>query len=150
MYSFWDFNALYLYSQDQQLPLGPGILWEKSSIYDSPYYTKRPMVTGVSRGQIEWLNYLQTQDICIDSNGVRQTIQTAMNVGEYKVNGKPVDGYMIKDGKQFFFEYYGCYYHPGCCVPDSKIRQAEKRRKLDNEKFQELSKLGEFLLFTYK
>ena len=117
-------------------------------MYDSPYFIKRPMVTGVSRGQIEWLNYLQTQDICVDQSGQRQTIQTAMNFGEYKINNKPVDGYMVKDGVKFFFEFYGCYYHPGCCVPDSKIKNAEVRRQKDSRKFQELSQLGKFTIFT--
>ena len=144
-FSFWDFNALYLYSQDQDLPLGSGMLWEKNS---RGQYTKKPMSHEVSKGQLEWLMWLQHQDICVDSNGERQRIQHALNYGEFMVNGKPVDGYMVKDGVQYFFEYYGCFFHPGCHIPDWKIFDAEKRRAADQAKFQELSSQGNLLTHT--
>ena len=100
------------------------------------------MVPGVSRGQIEWLTWMQTQKICVDKNGIRQTIQHGLNYGEYSVNGKPVDGFMRKDGELFFFEFYGCFFHPGCCVDDSKIYNAAEKRYKDQVKRTELRNLG--------
>ena len=144
-FSFWDFNALYLFSQDQELPLGPGLVWEKTH---SKFYSKKPMVQGVSRAQIEWLTWVQTQSICVDSNGVRQTIQHAMNFGEYEINGRPVDGYMVKDGVQYFFEFNGCYFHPGCCVPDGLIKDADKKRRIDQIKLEEMRSQGKILTRT--
>ena len=140
MFSFWDFNSLYLYSQDQELPLGPGVIWEKTEL--SSVYKKRPMAQGVSKGQIEWLLWMQHQPVCIDRNGQRQTIRHAMNFGEVEVNGRPVDGHMIKDGVDYFFEYLGCYWHPGCCIPDSMIKGAEAKRKSDTEKWDMLRNRG--------
>ena len=119
--------------------MGPGLVWEKTK---TKFYTKKPMVQGVSRAQIEWLTWLQTQPICIDSNGQRQRIQHAMNFGEHEINGRPVDGYMIKDGIQYFFEFFGCYYHPGCCVPDAIIKDAAKRRFTDLEKLKDMNSQG--------
>ena len=58
-FSFWDFNSLYLYSQDQDLPLGPGVLWEKNGAW----FNKTMMDRSVSRGQIEWLMWLQQTDL---------------------------------------------------------------------------------------
>ena len=142
--SFWDFNALYLFSQDQDLPLGPGVLWENQS----HTYSKKPMVQGVSRGQLEWLMWLQNESICVDENGVRRTIQHALNYGEHQVNGKPVDGFMMKNGQPVYFEYYGCYFHPGCCIPDEQIFNAEERRRADTEKFNDLRQQGKRLLST--
>ena len=100
------------------------------------------MVPGVSRYQIEWLNWLQTQPICLDKNGHRQQIQHGLNYGEYCVNNKPVDGFMRKDNELFFFEFYGCIYHPGCCVDDSEIPDAAQRRYKDQVKQNELKSLG--------
>ena len=102
------------------------------------------MIQGVSRAQLEWLMWLQDEPICLDENGVRQKIQHAMNWGEHIVNGKPVDGYILKNGKPVYFEFYGCYFHPGCCVPDAQIHNAENRRREDIIKFNELSELGKF------
>ena len=129
-FSFWDFNSLYLWAQNQPLPLSPGLLWEKSS----NRYTKRTMIQGVSRGQIEWLMWLQTEPICVDRNGVRQQIQHAYFQGEKHVCEKPVDGFFTKDGEEFYLEYYGCHYHPGCCVPDHRIKNAEQKKYHDNAK----------------
>ena len=133
---FLDFNSLYLYSQDQLLPLGPGVLWSKSG----NYFTKKVMVSGVSRGQIEWLQWLQTQDICIDSTGRRVKIAHGMNGNEHVVSNRPVDGFFQKDGENYYLEYYGCRFHPGCCVPDAEIPNYAERRRMDEVKRQELEK----------
>ena len=73
-FSFFDFNSLYLWAQDQPMPLSPGLLWEKSP---SQYYTKQPMTQGVSKSQLEWLMWLQTQPFCVDKTDQRQHIHHA-------------------------------------------------------------------------
>ena len=105
------------------------------------------MVPGVSRAQLEWLMWLQHQPICVDKNGQRQPIRHALNHGEFEVNGRPVDGYLQKDGQEYFFEFLGCYWHPGCCVPDSMIKEAAAKRKSDAEKFEMLRQRGKSFIF---
>ena len=104
------------------------------------------MDKSVSRGQVEWLMYMQTQDICLDRAGNRVKIQHAMNQGEHMINGKPVDGFLEKDGEKFYFEYYGCHHHPGCCVEDSKIQNAAERRYRDQVKQQEMKNQGTLII----
>ena len=79
-FSFWDFNALYLFSQDQNLPLGPGLEW----ILVDKTFNKKVMTPGVSFGQIQWLMWMQSQDLCLDSNNERVFIQHAYNLGYSK------------------------------------------------------------------
>ena len=102
------------------------------------------MAPGVSKAQVEWLYWMQHQPVCVDKNGQRQQIQHAMNFGEFEVQGRPVDGYFKKDGQEYFLEFLGCYWHPGCCIPDSMIKEAEKRRKNDEEKWNMLRRKGKF------
>ena len=144
-FSFWDFNSLYLWAQDQPLPLSPGLLWQKSS-ETSSRFTKRTMVQGVSRGQIEWLMWLQTEPICVDKDGIRQQIQHAYFQGEKDICEKPVDGYFTKDGEEYYLEYYGCQFHPGCCVPDHRIKNAEQKRMNDKAKQIEMKAKGHLII----
>ena len=72
-FSFWDFNSLYLWAQDQPMPLSPGLLWEKTKYG----FSKKPMTQGVSRSQLEWLMWLQNQPFCVDAKGMRQRIHHA-------------------------------------------------------------------------
>ena len=140
-FSFWDFNSLYLWAQDQPLPLSPGILWEKKG----RHFKKKLMCSGVSLGQIEWLQWMQTQPICIDSQGKRQRIHNAYHQGERDIYGKPVDGFMVKDGEFYYFEYLGCFWHPGCCVPDDVIHNAKQKRMDDNMKIWDMSHAGHLI-----
>ena len=140
-FSFWDFNSLYLWAQDQPMPLSPGIIWEMNG----KKFSKKVMCKGVSLGQIEWLQWMQTQPVCVDSNGVRQRIHTAYHQGEYDICGKPVDGFMVKDGEHYYFEYLGCFWHPGCCVPDDVIHNARQKRYDDDMKQKEMSKSGHLI-----
>ena len=126
-FSFWDFNSLYLWAQDQPMPLSPGLLWEKKG----RKFKKQVMGHGVSLGQIEWLQWMQTQPICVDSQGERQRIHTAYHQGERDIYTLPVDGFMVKDGEFYYFEYLGCYYHPGCCIPDEAIHRPKQKRADD-------------------
>ena len=143
-FSFYDFNSLYLWAQDQPMPLSPGLLWEKRT---NQFYTKRPMTQGVSKSQLEWLMWLQLQPFCLDNNGQRQRIHHAFYQGEKKVSGLQVDGYLEKNGKVYFLEFFGCYWHSGCCVTDKKIGpRASERRFKDKRKLEELSKIGEVIV----
>ena len=145
---------MYQWCEDQVMPLSPGILWT----LDGQYYKKSVMKAGTSLGAVQWLDFMQQSDICIDSSGNRVTIQHAYYQGEKQiVDGETtwdIDGYFKRDGQEFFLEYNGkffgiryglyfykyrcsrilvinsgCWFHPGCCVPDSKIKDADKKRE---------------------
>ena len=89
------------------MPLGPGILWT----LNGQFFKKSVMKAGTSLGAVQWLDFMQQSDICIDSSGNRVTIQHAYYQGEAKiVDGKTtwdIDGYFEKDGQEFFLEYNG-------------------------------------------
>ena len=124
------------------MPLSPGLVWTKRD----DQYVKRTMIQGVSRGQIEWLMWLQTTSACIDANGKRHHIHHAYYQGEFEVDGKPVDGYVKIDGVETFFEYLGCFYHPGCCVPDTQIKNAEQKAASDRAKQDQLKSRGRLVV----
>ena len=116
-----DFNSLYLYSQNQLLPTTPGIQWSKRS---NGYFRKKSLRTDISFASLQWLYWLQETDICVDKHGQRQRIHHGYHQGEvcceclqfdYQcAHRKPVDGYCLVDGQHIFFEFLGCYFHPGC------------------------------------
>ena len=123
---FWDFNSMYLYSQQMNMPLSPGIEW----VFKNQKAHKKVMTNQISLGQIQWLNALQETALCLDKNGNKIQIEHAYYRGEKEVHGCKVDGFMIKDGIEYYFEFLGCYYHPDCCIPDEKIENAESKRSI--------------------
>ena len=96
---------MYQWCEDQIMPLGPGILWT----LDGRYFKKRVMKAGTSLGAVQWINYMQQSDICVDSTGKRVIIQNAYYQGEAKIGKWYVDGYFKKDDHEFFLEYHGEY-----------------------------------------
>ena len=131
-----DFNSLYLYSQDQQLPTTPGLEWILRS--DNKKFNKISLKKGVSFVSLQWLYYLQETDICVDKNGQRQQIHHGYHHGEVCCeclkfehecyHQKAVDGYCNVDGEHIFFEFLGCHFHPGCeCT--SKVKANDGRRE---------------------
>ena len=136
---FWDFNSMYLYSQKMDMPLSPGIEW----VFKGGKAIKRLMTDQISMGQMQWLYAIQETALCLDSNGKKIQIEHGYHRGEVEVYGCKVDGYMVKDGREFFFEYLGCYWHPGCCVPDEKIKGADYKRQIWRMKKQTLEQYGE-------
>lgn len=101
-----DFNSMYLYSQEQNLPCGPGIEWAlKGNIFK-----KSVMISQISFPQIQWLQCMQESDICIDSNDNRMQIQHAYFRDEIVINGYKPDGFMVRDGVNVFFEFLGEFY----------------------------------------
>ena len=65
------------------------------------------MTEQMSLGQIQWLNWLQTTDICINRTGERIQIQYGYYRGEFEFEGEKVDGYIYKDDVHVFMEYLG-------------------------------------------
>ena len=93
------------------MPLGPGILWT----LNGHFFKKNVMKAGTSLGAVQWMNYLQQSDICVDSNGTRQTIESSYFQGEHKIEVGDnkileIDGYFKKDDKEYFLEYHGEFY----------------------------------------
>ena len=93
------------------MPLGPGILWT----LNGQIFKKNVMKAGTSLGAVQWMNYLQESDICVDSNGNRQTIESSYFQGEHKVQIDKdtfleIDGYFKKDDHEYFLEYHGEFY----------------------------------------
>ena len=94
---------MYLYSQEQRLPCGPGIEW----VLHGNSFKKSVMISQVSFVQMQWLMCIQESDICLDSNGDRVQIQHAYFHDEVVINGYKPDGFMIRDGTKVFFEFLG-------------------------------------------
>ena len=97
---FWDFNSMYLWAQRQFMPLGPGLLWEKTG----RYFNKTPMTSGVSFGQMQWLFYLQ------ETKFKHVQLEHAFYHGEVEFDGWKPDGYACINGIHHFFEYLGNVY----------------------------------------
>ena len=85
------------------MPTNPGLRW----VLKSGKYKKSVMTDGVSLGQIQWLNYVETTELCLDLNGKRIKIESAYYRGEHKEDFALVDGYFVKQGCKYFLEYLG-------------------------------------------
>ena len=72
---FLDFNAMYLWSQMQNMPLGPGLRWIKSK---RGFY-KKVLQEQTSFSAVQWLQYEQTK--------YNVQIQHAYHQGEKVVYG---------------------------------------------------------------
>ena len=94
---------MYLWSQRQNMPTTPGLLWTPSK----NGFEKKVLHNGVSLGQLQWIYYLQQSNLTIDKNGNRVVIDHAYHRGEKKIDQFYCDGYMCKDGEEYFFEYLG-------------------------------------------
>ena len=94
---FVDANSMYLHSQDQVMPLGPGLRWTKNG----KTFKKKVMVDGCSLGQLEWLNYIEIED--------EVKLEHAYHRGEYTEFGDKYrpDGYTNVEGEHYFYEYLG-------------------------------------------
>ena len=94
---------MYLFSQQQDLPLGPGIEWT----WNKSKFRKSVMISQISFVQIQWLQAMQETDVCIDSNGCRLQIQNGYFQNEVEMNTYKIDGYLKRDGVNVFFEFLG-------------------------------------------
>ena len=95
--------SMYLYSQEQFLPCGPGIEWT----CHKNQFKKSVMISQVSFVQMQWLFAMQETDICRDKNDNRIQIAHAYHQNEVVMNGHKPDGYAKVDGKHIFFEFLG-------------------------------------------
>ena len=96
---FLDFNSMYLWSQEQFLPLSPGIHWTMSD----GFFKKKPLGGNTSLSALQWIYYQQAE---LKKSGVK--IQHAYFQGEEKIEGYLVDGYAVIRGEKTVFEYNGC------------------------------------------
>ena len=106
--SFFDFNSLYLYAQLLPFPSTPGIEWKLKE----NYFVKKIMAPGCSFEGLQWLIFEnQTSPKLLSTNGSRVKIQHKYFQGEFEFMGYQIDGYAKVDGKMYFWEYLGCYWH---------------------------------------
>lgn len=135
----YDFNNLYGHAMRMNMPVGPGILYQKTG----QFFTWEPLMKSdqkkFSLEAIEWLNKKESD--LLKSDGTRNVIHHAMNTGEREFKDKfhcPItnekkvrvykpDGYAFIDGVHHFFEYDGCYNHK--CIHNCSISRKSRWNK---------------------
>ena len=124
--SFLDFNSMYLFCQDQKMPCGPGLLWERKSETGN-IWKKNVMTDGHSFKAQQWLSYMQHNDPFLKKDKGKTRIECKFFRGEKIVfkNGQTtwtVDGYAETPRGIKYYEFLGCHYHAGCpkCDPDGR------------------------------
>ncbi|CAG5101507.1 Oidioi.mRNA.OKI2018_I69.YSR.g17157.t1.cds [Oikopleura dioica] len=125
--SFLDFNALYLWAENQKLPTTQGILWEKKS----NNFVKNIMTNGNSFVALQWLLFAEENDPNLtDKNGNRIRLQHQYFRGEHSEEGRKVDGFAIVDGVKVFWEFLGCKFHKDCprCRPNETDEAWERKK----------------------
>lgn len=112
---FLDYNSMYLKSEDENLPLTPGIKWELCGTK----YKKNHMSSQISFKALQWIYMEQESSRCVDKHGQRITIEHHYHQGERTIFNSKVDGYALVDDKHVIWEFNGCFWH-GCidCYPD--------------------------------
>ena len=103
---FVDFNSMYLWSEEQDMPLTPGIRWLKNGLFFSKHslaYTH-----GASFKSLQWIYYLQGK-LDLSKKGIN--IEHKYYKGEKSIvtddGVYPVDGFAIIDGVKTIFEFNG-------------------------------------------
>ena len=114
---FLDFNAMYLWSQEQAMPLGPGIKW----IPTGKGFRKQVLQELTSLSAVRWLEIEQTK--------INVQIQHAYHQGEKEVLGYQVDGYAVVNGVETIWEYNGCNWHGCPCIPNRTEKQLKKQQE---------------------
>ena len=144
----FDFNAMYTGCEAENQPTTPGIRWLKQG----SKYNKSIMTSGTSLAAQQWLYYLQETDFAKDDHGNKIQIQHKYFRGEHGVKKSSgpgnwyVDGYFVKNDVRYFLEFHGCHFHPGCCVPDEKIKFAPKKRYTWTMKKRDLESMGKLIV----
>ena len=96
-----DENSMYLWSQQQNMPLTPGLRWVKNK---NGKFTKQILSTGNS---LKALQYLYYQQSLLDKQGIDVTIEHQYHQGEKWVYGYQCDGYVKINGKEIVYEFNG-------------------------------------------
>ena len=150
----YDFNNLYGHAMRMLMPVGPGILYEKTG----QFFTWEPLMNPRSKKYsfeaIEWLNYMELK--LRNSDGTRNVIHHMMNSGERefketifcnrtqknKLKVYKPDGYAFINGTHHFLEYDGCYDHR--CIYNCSVSRKSRRNKSrdDNSRNQFYRKQG--------
>ena len=138
---FKDVNAMYCWSEDQELPLTSGIRWKKIG-----NRFQKHQLGHTSMGALQWLYCEENSDRCVDSKGHRHVIQHEYHQGEKRIHDYKVDGYAQIDGVDTVWEFNGCHWH-GCldCNPgllDEGDAESQKRYFDTQKKYQKLVKEG--------
>ena len=125
---FIDCNSMYLWGEDQILPLTPGVEWKLKG----KRFEKVHMSSQCSLKAMQWLYSEQESERCRDKNGNKIQMEHAYFQGEKIIFNEKVDGYAFFDDRHHVWEFNGCYWH-GCeqCYPDwlKKASLAEIERK---------------------
>ena len=85
------------------MPLTNGVLWQKSGAK----FEKKVTMSGVSKGQVEYLSWLQLSSLVVNDAGERATVHHAYFQGEKLIAGYPVDGYFELGNRKVAIEYEG-------------------------------------------
>ena len=103
-FAFYDFNAMYCDSERQNMPLTPGLLWEKKG----QRFEKSLMIESksVSFPQMQWLYYMQETEGW-DHDGKYVQMEHGYHRGEKRILGYLPDGYIFKNGVHYFYEFLG-------------------------------------------
>ena len=104
------------------------------------------MAPGCSLAAVQWLTWVQENDKRLKSkSGNRVKLHHKYFRGETEISGWEVDGFADVDGKLYFYEFLGCYFHKGC--RNSKCQQYSPDEV--DERFQrkkmELSRFGQVI-----
>ena len=105
----FDFNSMYLWSEEQSMPLTAGIRWLKNGAK----YRKRYLGSRGSFKAVQWIYYKQAQ---FDKQGRNIQIEHQYFRGEKIIDIEEksfhVDGYAVVDGVETIMEFNGslsCY-----------------------------------------
>ena len=134
-------SDLYGLAMRQNLPNGPGVLYERK---ENNQFEWKSMLTSVnwSLEAIKWLSYMNAQNQFKDYQ-----IEHALNKGERKINigskTYTVDGFVKIGNMNYIFEFNGCRYHHCDC----KIsRESNLKKKDDRERFKDLATFGTLIV----
>ena len=134
----------------QDMPTGPGILYEKQEDGTFDWQSLLVKKQGWSMEAVEWINYKQSQPP-FNADGV--VIRHSMNGGERRfelydpVTKKNVvtcpDGYVEIDNVRYFLQYDGCYWHK--CQYSCKTSLASEQARCDVERDSACRNAGELI-----
>ena len=95
--------SLYVYAQDQLMPLGPGLQW---TVKNKKFHKKIMLVQENSSFEaLQWISWLESS--LKNKNGQSVTLDHAYHRGEKKIKQWKVDAFACVDGVNYYYEYHG-------------------------------------------
>lgn len=116
-----DFNSLYPYAFEGDLPTGPGFYLKKIG-NSFRLISMDKTGSNISLESLQWLEYVAREQ--------NLTIQHGFSGGEIQIGKYKIDGYSKKDGKTYGFDYEGCRFHR-CNNPDCKTQFIKSKAQND-------------------